>query len=1028
MLASKPMSASVEPLLSRIRSTTRTALLRGLLAGAAAGFCSILLFSASAVALGLSDAGVAILQAILLAGLVTGLVMIWLQGRRRFGDDAVQTAARLDEVLGSALQDAVELERDRHRFGASEGLTEAALKRQLALAEQEGLDGRWEAHRLGLEKRAWLGFGVSALALLGAAVLAPRAVGQGASAWASVQSFEDPFETVPPEPRLGDYRITYRFPDYAGRPPQTLRSTDGSLQALPGTEVEIETEASKDLRQAALALSLEGEEGEIEQQVAAEVDGPRLRATFVLRRPGRYRIKTVDANGRVEEERRGHLIRLDLDEPPRVRLLRPSESPMEVDASDQLELEYTAEDDYGLAEAVLRWRVLGSERAGSIPLASFTDRKRARSTSRIPLSDMALQPGDRVAYSVDVSDGDRINGPKFGGSRTLELRVYSQRDHHKKVLSEQMKALDELVHLLGDHLERPFSVERFENSLQSAEKRLERAGTARELLVAAEAASREDPLGRPQVAAAFARTRVGLGERSRKSARALRLARRSPKPSIGKRIQRVDDDTTGFLEQNAVYLADLLDDQRMIDAEKLAEALREEQQALKALLEEYKTAPSEEAKAAIRASIQSMQNRIREMMQELAGLQSTIPQDYMNREALNQDWQAMDGLSQMLEEGNIDDALSQVDRMLQQSERMLAQLQEGRETLGAREYSEIGQRAEEIWQDLEDLTMRQEELSRRTEEVARAARARLDAKVDATDGFIDRQMARLDRATEALQGGRNAAPLPDAEGFEAGLQRLEDARTALEAKDFGAAQDVLKQGVAELDRLEREARRRLEQVRRFGELFQGFEDLESVEDSLQQARRPTERVLEDLEALTPSPESVLSSEERRRLERMEQEQAELGQRANQLEQQLSELGEQLPIVGEEVGETMQEVQQAMGEAQARLGQSDAPGGLSQERRALEGLRGLRGQLEQMGQGGGSGGGGGVPLPFGTGQASGGEGGSGKEMQSRERVEIPKPEAFEAPTEFREELLEAAKKGTVEAYKDAVRRYYEELVQ
>jgi len=50
------------------------------------------------------------------------------------------------------------------------------------------------------------------------------------------------------------------------------------------------------------------------------------------------------------------------------------------------------------------------------------------------------------------------------------------------------------------------------------------------------------------------------------------------------------------------------------------------------------------------------------------------------------------------------------------------------------------------------------------------------------------------------------------------------------------------------------------------------------------------------------------------------------------------------------------------------------------------------------------------------------------MQSREQVEIPKPEAFEAPTEFREELLEAAKKGTVEAYRDAVRRYYEELVQ
>jgi len=1021
------MSASVEPLLARVRQTTRTAAVRGLLAGAAAGLCAVLLLSTGAVALGLADAGVALLQAALAVAIFAGLSLGWVWVAKRFAS-SVDTAAQMDAALGSSLLDAVELERDRDRYGASAALTEAAIRRTLDAVQRDGVEHRWETHRLGLEKRAWLIAGISAALLLVVFALDPRGVRQGASAWASVQSFDAPFETVPPEPRLGDYRISYRFPDYAGLPPRTLRSSDGSLQALPGTEVEIETEAADNLQQAALALTLQGDGEEIEQQVAAEVDGPRLRATFVLRRPGRYRIRTVSSDGRVEAERRGHSIRLDVDAPPSVRLLRPEESPLEVDAKDQLSLEYTAKDDYGLAEAVFRWRVLGTEREGTLPLASFADRKQARSSATIELEELALQPGDRVAYSVEVSDGDRINGPKFGGSRTLELRVYSQRDHHREVLAEQMRALDELVHLLGDHLEQPFSIERFEASLGSAERRLARAGTAKELLAAAEEASREDPLGRPQLAAAFAQTREGLSARSRRGARALRLARRSPKPAFGERIQSVDADTTDFLEQNAVYLADLLNDQRMIDAESLAKALREEQQTLKELLEEYKAAPSEEAKAAIRASIQSIQRRIREMMQEMASLQSTIPTDYMNRDALNQDWKDMDALSQMLEEGDLDQAMDRVDQMLQQSERMLAQLQEGRQTLGSREYSEIGQRAEEIWQDLEDLTMRQEELSRRTEEVARAARARLDAKIDAADGFIERQMVRLDRATDALKSGRNAAPMPDADGFEAGLQRLEDARTALEAKDFGAAQDVLQQAVSELDRLEREAARRLEQVRRFGELFEGFEDLETVEDSLEQARRPTEQVLESLKALTPSPESVLSSEERNRLGRMEQEQAQLGERAQQLGEQLSELGEQLPIVGEEVGETIGEVQQAMGEAQARLGQSDAPGGLSQERRALEGLRGLKGQLQQMGQSGSSGGGGGVPLPFGTGQPSGGEGGSGREMQSRERVEIPKPEAFEAPTEFREELLEAAKKGTVEAYKDAVRRYYEELVQ
>ena len=33
-----------------------------------------------------------------------------------------------------------------------------------------------------------------------------------------------------------------------------------------------------------------------------------------------------------------------------------------------------------------------------------------------------------------------------------------------------------------------------------------------------------------------------------------------------------------------------------------------------------------------------------------------------------------------------------------------------------------------------------------------------------------------------------------------------------------------------------------------------------------------------------------------------------------------------------------------------------------------------------------------------------------------------------PAEFREDILEAAKQGTAEDYKEAVRRYYEELVK
>jgi hypothetical protein len=174
---------------------------------------------------------------------------------------------------------------------------------------------------------------------------------------------------------------------------------------------------------------------------------------------------------------------------------------------------------------------------------------------------------------------------------------------------------------------------------------------------------------------------------------------------------------------------------------------------------------------------------------------------------------------------------------------------------------------------------------------------------------------------------------------------------------------------------------------------------------------------------------MLDADERQALEQMAEMQSELAERAEGLGQQLDELGQQLPIVGPEVGQKIADAESAMQGARERLQGHDAPSGLGEERRALESLAQLQEQLQQMGQGQQSGGGAGVPLPFGGGGRTprGGEG-DGRDIRTAERVEIPQPEEFEAPAEFRQDILDAAKQGTVESYRDAVRRYYEELVK
>ena len=47
--------------------------------------------------------------------------------------------------------------------------------------------------------------------------------------------------------------------------------------------------------------------------------------------------------------------------------------------------------------------------------------------------------------------------------------------------------------------------------------------------------------------------------------------------------------------------------------------------------------------------------------------------------------------------------------------------------------------------------------------------------------------------------------------------------------------------------------------------------------------------------------------------------------------------------------------------------------------------------------------------------------------SVERVEIPE-EAEETPAEFREDILDAMREESLQSYEEAIRRYYESLVE
>ncbi|MCK6547832.1 DUF4175 domain-containing protein [Myxococcota bacterium] len=1037
------------------RSLRRAAAIEGAVV-VLAGLLVAIITGALVSLAGGSIATIASIELVVIAGVLAFVILRYARVIRRALRGPSAVAAWLDGAIARhgvlpaervGLLSAVELTTDRGRFGESARLGDAAI----ADATDSAL--RIDSDAI-VKKEAWASLRTMLLVLSGSAVVlgglglfTPKHVLASLSAISALGRLENPLSPAAPEPRFGDFRITYRYPAYADRAQAVVTEPNGDLLALPGTEVVIETNARDDLVQGTLVVSFgegNGNTKDTEQQrINVEVEGRHLRATMVVSRAGRYRFHLKTEAGEVQEERRGHAIELELDEPPAITQLAPEESPLEVNEKDRLSLAFDASDDYGLGDVYFAWRVMGTAREGKQKVTSSARGSRHwAGTEKLDLAPLGFKPGDRVAYTLEAHDNDTVNGPKIGASMTRELRIYSKSTHHEQVMALQEQALDELVHILGDNLETTFDVrekaDEYAGLLDASERMVERATAADELLKKVVAASKKDPLGRPQVADAFETARVQLQRDARRQRSTVSSARRAftPKRAIDavatKAGRAAQDLMITSLEKNVVYLGDLLNDQRMIDAEALAKELRQAQQDLKKALEEYKNSPDPEKRKQLMTAIKEIKERINTIMQQLAKQQATIPQDFVNQDALKTDeaQASMDEVQRKIEEGDLDGAMKELDEMLGQTEKMLAELQGGREEMGSREYSEVQETAERMWQELQEVEREQRELASKTERTSREVMERMQQRLGDPQAFVDKQKKRLDQVKEALERARPGSKFVEGDNHDQAERRVNDGARAMEAKDFGAAREMVEEAAQLMEQLEQEAERRAEQARRFGDLFGSGDAAERAERELRRARPVLEDVLRDIERLMPSPESLLSDDERRELAKQKERQQALEKRAQQIGQDLERIGQELPIVGPETKQMLDEATGAMGQASQKLGQGDAPGALNQERRAADALGRLKQELEKMGSKGGGSQGGGIPLPFGQQPEGGGEDdrGMGSRDNPSAKVEIPKPEQFKAPAEFREDILEAAKQGTVEDYRDAVRRYYEELVK
>jgi hypothetical protein len=219
-----------------------------------------------------------------------------------------------------------------------------------------------------------------------------------------------------PRPRVASYTRTYRYPEYTGLPERIVKSEEGSVSALEGTQVEISVVPDQAVSGGALALTLGQSSRELPLDAVSGNEGA-LRASFEVTESGAYTVRMVSAEtGLRSAGGPQHAIQVELDAPPNLVLELPSRdlvSPL----GEKVWLEGAAEDDFGLVtvELEVRQNESGWQRKA---LAATAGRKFAIQTAFDSLAYKA-RPGDvlSVRFSATDARGQR------GESRTLRIAI-----------------------------------------------------------------------------------------------------------------------------------------------------------------------------------------------------------------------------------------------------------------------------------------------------------------------------------------------------------------------------------------------------------------------------------------------------------------------------------------------------------------------------------------------------------------------------------------------------------------------------
>lgn len=498
-------------------------------------------------------------------------------------------------------------------------------------------------------------------------------------------------------------------PEYSGLQGETREG--GNFEALLGTAVGFEVEATKEVRDGRVVL---GEKNEILLQAR----GSWLKGTLLVFGPGNYHILLRDEHGFENANPAQYSIRVIPDRSPEVEIVSPAKD-LEVTGQEIIPLVYQVRDDFGLTTIKLNYQMGALERSVTLKTVKGV-RSIESETFQWDLTNLTLTAGDRITYRIEAWDNDTVSGPKAGYSRSFLLTVRDERGRAAREGEEAQRIADALLDLLADHLESLRDRETLKKGIEEVLERVERNLSQ-------------------------------MGDRLE------RLDLEALKRNLSSLRDRVDRESrervTQEMERLALFAEEMAKRARMDEVEALAREVRNRQRRLTESIQQLKEQITREGLEALMKELRKVEALLRSLMEALSKSATALPDEFMNNPEIAgldfQDvFQDLEELAKKLSAGDMEGALEVAQRLLQALSEMLASLGRARAQAAQSPFDRLQGEMSHQSAELEKILREQKQILQETEGTQR----HMDQKgAEETARRLARQRPRLKEILEELK-------------------------------------------------------------------------------------------------------------------------------------------------------------------------------------------------------------------------------------------------------------------------------------